>query len=290
MAPYALLAQQAAQKQGYNPRIVLDQHNAVFQVPRRMAEQARNFMLRWLLEREARVMARYEIETCRKFDRVVWVTGEDQEAVSQQASVLSFQTSLKNQKQEMVIPICIDPATVEPVELREDSQEMLFLGGMHWPPNADGVKWFAREVFPLVKAACPAAQLVVVGKQPPDELGGMEGIITTGYVDEAEPYWQRSRVFIVPLRAGGGMRVKILDAWAHGVPVVSTATGAEGIRVEDGKDLLLADSPHSFAEAVLRLLADANLAQQIGRAGRLTVEREYNWRTVYRAWDEIYAA
>jgi glycosyltransferase involved in cell wall biosynthesis len=289
MAPFALLAKQEAQKHGYTPILVLDQHNAVFQVPKRMAEQEHNPILHLILLREARLMAKYEVETCQKFDRVVWVTEEDRQAVWKQVSAVRYQVSDKNEERDRVIPICIDPGLIEPVELREERQEILFLGGMHWPPNADGISWFAREVLPLVKKECPEAKLIVVGKQPPEDLRKIKGVTITGYIDDPERYWKSCRVFIVPLKAGGGMRVKILDAWGHGIPVVSTTIGAEGIRYEEGKELLIADDPAGLAKAVVSLLRDTRLARQIGSAGRAALEREYDWRKIYRAWDEIYA-
>ena len=97
-------------------------------------------------------------------------------------------------------------------------------------------------------------------------------------------------VFIVPLHAGGGMRVKIIDAWSWGLPVVSTTIGAEGIQYEDGKDILIADSDRAFAEAVTRLLAQPELGNHLGQAGRRKVETVYDWRRAYRAWDAIYPA
>ncbi len=298
MAPFALLAKQEAQKQGYTPLLVLDQHNAVFQVPKRMAGEERNPILYAILHREARLMAKYEVETCQKFDRVVWVTEEDRQAVREQSSVVSRQSpkggdaarsSVKSEERNRVIPICIDPALIEPVELREDTQDILFLGGMHWPPNADGVMWFTREVFPLVKKECPEAKLVVVGKEPPKNLSKIEGVTVSGYVDDPEIYWKNSRVFIVPLKAGGGMRVKILDAWGHGIPVVSTTIGAEGICYKASKEIMIADDPAGLAKAVVSLLRDTGLARQVGSAGRAALEREYDWRKTYQAWEDVYA-
>jgi polysaccharide biosynthesis protein PslH len=289
MAPYALLTRRLAKSRGYTPRLVLDQHNAVFQVPRRMAEQPHNSLVHLFLAREARLMAHYEVQTCQNFDRVVWVTEEDRQAVRAQSSVGNFQTSVKSEEKDWVIPICIDPTMVEQVELQEGSQEILFLGGMHWPPNADGIRWFANAVFPLVKEECPGAKLVVVGKKPPEDLREIDGVTLTGYVDDPQVYWKKSRVFIVPLNAAGGMRVKILDAWGHAVPVVSTTIGAEGIHYNEGKELLIADDPSGLAKAVVSLLLDAGLARQIGSAGRAALGREYDWRKIYQAWDEVYA-
>jgi glycosyltransferase involved in cell wall biosynthesis len=110
-----------------------------------------------------------------------------------------------------------------------------------------------------------------------------------GYVENVEPFWARSQVFIVPLHAGGGMRVKILDAWAQGLPVVSTTVGAEGLHYQNGENILIADTPEAFAQAVLAVLRDPGLAGRLAAAGRQNVEQHYDWRRIYPAWDAIYA-
>jgi glycosyltransferase involved in cell wall biosynthesis len=163
---------------------------------------------------------------------------------------------------------------------------------MHWPPNAEGVAWFAREALPALLARQPQARFLAVGKNPPAGLGAglPEGAVEApGYVDETEPYWRQSRVFVVPLLAGGGMRVKILDAWARGVPVVSTTVGAEGLTYSPGEDILIADEGPAFAEAAAQVLADDDLARRLAVGGRRTVETHYAWWRVYAAWDAVYA-
>jgi glycosyltransferase involved in cell wall biosynthesis len=138
-----------------------------------------------------------------------------------------------------------------------------------------------------VRAEIPDAVLTVIGKSPPRELEG-EGIEVTGYVTDLMPYLAETGAFIVPLHAGGGMRVKILDAWGWGLPVVSTTIGAEGIRAQDGNDILIADTAETFAEAVVRVLRDPALAQRLSENGRQTVLEAYDWRVIYSAWDEVY--
>jgi glycosyltransferase involved in cell wall biosynthesis len=110
----------------------------------------------------------------------------------------------------------------------------------------------------------------------------------TGFVANVQPYLEETAVFVVPLLSGAGMRVKILDAWCSALPIVSTTIGAEGIEAKDGEDILLADSPDAFAESTLQVLQSRGLARRLGEAGRATVERSYDWRKVYRAWDSIY--
>jgi glycosyltransferase involved in cell wall biosynthesis len=127
----------------------------------------------------------------------------------------------------------------------------------------------------------------VIGKSPPPGLEGA-GVEVTGYVADLAPYLAETAAFIVPLHAGGGMRVKILDAWNWGLPVVSTTIGAEGISTRHGDNILIADTPETFAEGVLRVLRDEKLSRQLAHNGRRTIEEAYDWRFVYSAWDEVY--
>lgn len=278
MAQYALKAKEVSP----HSKIIVDQHNAVYLIPRRLAESDSNPLKQRFLTREARLLTIYEPEICRRFDHVVWVTKEDYQAVS----ALSRSTA-NGQTSSTVIPICANPAQVKPVERSSQSCRITFLGGLHWPPNAQGILWFARHVFPRVKAEIPEAVLTVIGKNPPAGLEG-EGVEVTGYVVDPMPYLSETAAFIVPLHAGGGMRVKILDAWSWGLPIVSTTIGAEGIETEPGKNILIADTAETFAQAVIRPLRDPVLALQLGQNGRQTVLEKYNWQVIYTAWDTVY--
>ncbi len=282
MAQYALDARNYCQRQGVRPRLILDQHNAVYLIPERMAAGSANPLVRLLLQREARAMRRYEERTCREFDRVVWVTDEDRLALARDPA---------NAPGDVTIPICIDTQEKTAVSRQPSPQRVTFLGGLHWPPNAEGIVWFAREVWPQIHAAAPEAVLTVIGKKPPGALQNPESPIpnldVTGYVADVTPYLAETAVFIVPLHAGGGMRVKIIDAWSWALPVVSTTIGAEGLQYQNGHNLLIADDAGSFATAVLRLLQKPELASHIASAGRLTAETRYDWRQIYPAWDEV---
>ncbi len=284
MAPYALAFQSWARASGRQvPRLVLDQHNAVFQIPARMAEN-RGGGLRWLLQDEAKRLSAYEADVCLRFDRVVWVTNEDFQAVQGQMSAKQAERLASKSR---VIPICI-AALPEQVCQPEQGDGVLFVGGMHWPPNAEGMRWFAEQVWPLVRSQLQTAHCVAVGRQPPVRLTVEEGFVTPGYVTDAEPYWRAARLFVVPLLSGGGMRVKILDAWAHGVPVISTTIGAEGIEYRDGQDLWIADASQDMAEKIMRLLKDGATAGQLGRAGRRRLEERYDWQVRYQEWGAVY--
>lgn len=288
MAPYALLAQQSAADR-QRPAVVLDQHNAVFQIPRRLAQHETNPLKRALLALEGRKLARYETEVCQRFNHVVWVAEEDQGAL--RAQMTNSQSAMRN-SQWTTIPICVDPDESGMIRRRPDARRVTFLGGLHWPPNTEGVLWFARDVWPLVSHQVPGALLTIIGRNPSPELMSHTSRLTncevTGYIRNLTPYLVETAVFIVSLHAGGGMRVKILDAWCWGLPVVTTSVGAEGIRVLDGANALVADTVDGFTEVVVRVLREPELAARLAMGGRRTLEACYDWRKVYQAWDQVY--
>lgn len=284
MAPYALWARQQAN--GSHPRVMLDQHNAVYMIPQRMALGETSWLKRAVLKLEANKLADYEVETCRHFDHVAWVTREDFTAVQG----LSPNTPIPNSG---VIPICGDPGAQPMIQRQPTAQRITFVGGLHYPPNAQGILWFAEKCFPHVLAQAPDAILTVIGKQPPPELQSLQlpakNLEVTGYVDDPRPYLAETAVFIVPLLAGGGMRVKIVDGWTWGMPIVSTTVGAEGIETEPGKTMLIADTPTEFAQATLQLWQNRAEADHLAQAGRRWVMEKYNWTKAYQQWDRIYS-
>jgi glycosyltransferase involved in cell wall biosynthesis len=165
---------------------------------------------------------------------------------------------------------------------------------MYWPPNVEGVLWFAQQVFPRVLREVPGAVLTIIGKNPPPALQDLArrapgSVEVTGYVADPHGYLAETAAFAVPLLSGGGMRVKILDAWAWGLPVVSTTLGAEGIDVRPGEDALIADTPGGFAESCTLLLTRPALRKRIGAAGRAAVRERYDAGRVYDALNEVYA-
>jgi polysaccharide biosynthesis protein PslH len=286
MAQYALAAQARYRSEG-KPMITLDQHNAVFLIPKRLASGAGNPLMRVLLNRESDRLAHYEVETCRQFDHVVWVSAEDRRAVAEVANGTGSQGPT-----ESIIPICVDTEAKAVIRRNPGGRRVTFLGGLHWLPNREGIHWFVRNVWPLVVAQVPDALLTIVGKDasiglasPDSPAGNLEVV---GYVADPAPYLADTAAFIVPLHAGGGMRVKILDAWSWGLPIVATTIGAEGVAYRDGENLLLANTEETFAQAVVRLLREPELAARLGAAGRRTVETHYDWRCIYHAWNAIY--
>lgn len=275
MAPYGL-------EHGGSGLKVLDQHNAVFKVPLQLAKYQSNPLLRFFLNREASKLAAFERSTCGQFDNVVWVTEADKKAV--------VPVENGNSGRNHIIPIATDPADRQPVQ-RPDPFRVTFLGGMHWPPNAQGISWFAERIWPKVACAVPKAVLTLIGKGAPRKLLRADSgnrIQISGYVPDLHSFLSETAAFIVPLQSGAGMRVKILDAWCWGLPIISTSLGADGIRALHNDNMLITDDEESFAECLIRVLQDPNLARRLSDNGRSTVESFYNWREAYRAWDGVY--
>ncbi len=282
MAPYALAAKKCSQTK---VKMVLDQHNAVYLVPERMGQNSSNPIKKMILDAEGEKLSEYEISVCAQFDHVVWVTDEDRMALRRipngQADLITGPT----------IPICVDPDAKKVVKRAENSKRVTFLGGLHWPPNAEGMVWFYKNVWPQIVEQVPDAKLTVIGKNPPSELmngNHQDSLEVTGFIDDPVPYLEETAAFIVPLHSGGGMRVKIIDGWSWGLPIISTTIGAEGIKYSPDNDIIISDTPEEFAKNTIALLTDTDKANTLAAEGRRTVEENFDWQKTYKAWDQIY--
>ena len=266
---------------------ILDAHNALWLLYQRLWETMSPGPRKWLLGRDWRLLKSYEGRLVREFDAVLAVSREDKAALQEAAGQPVDAASTT------VIPIAIDTDKVAVVEREAEPRHVLHIGTMYWPPNIDGVNWFIREVYPLIRRERPDVQFDVVGSRPPDDLVALNeaglGISVTGYVADPTPYFQRAALMVVPLRAGGGMRVKILNALAQGIPIVSTTLGHEGIAVTPGQDILVGDTAESFAAKVLQVLNDPDLGSRLATSGRRMAEQTYDYRYACRPLDDVYA-
>jgi len=159
------------------------------------------------------------------------------------------------------------------------------VGAMFYEPNVDAVRFFAREILPRIRKQSPRARFVVVGRDPHPDIAALhdgDTITVTGTVDDVGPYLRQASVAVVPIRFGSGTRIKILEAFAHGTPVVSTTLGAEGLEVAHERELLLADAPEKFAAACVRLAGDGCLQESLAKQGLDLVRRRYQWQDVER--------
>jgi glycosyltransferase involved in cell wall biosynthesis len=166
---------------------------------------------------------------------------------------------------------------------------LVFTGSMDWLPNEDGMLYFVSEILPLIRRAEPGTTLSIIGRSPTPAVRRLEqepGIEVTGSVDDVRPHVSAGSVYIVPLRVGGGTRLKIFEAMGMGKAIVSTTVGAEGLPVTDGGDILIADAPESFAGAVVRLLREDGLRRRLERAARALVVGRYDWSAVARDFED----
>jgi len=271
---------------------VLDQHNALYLLARQMAAKETSWVRKQIISREAGTLARYEADMCRFYDAVLTVTDEDRDRL---ILLQPPEERIAMAKKLTPIPICIEPCEKTPPRFdwkrRRSEATILHIGTMFWPPNVEGVLWFAREILPEIHKQIPHARFLVVGKSPPAAVRALtvdSRVEVTGYLSDPVSQVASADVFVVPLLTGEGMRVKILDAWSWGIPIVSTSIGAEGILAKERENILLADNAVDFASAVLSALEDRSLNQRLRTCGRAWVEEHYNWRTKYRLVDQVY--
>ncbi len=264
-------------------RKVLDAHNALWLLYKRLCATMQPGPKKWLLERDWRLLKKYEGKICREFDTVIAVSEEDKAALEQ---AIGRPTGIH------VIPITVDTGEVKEIERDGSADHILHIGTMYWPPNVEGVLWFIHKVLPIIRKTRPEVIFDVVGANPPHQLLAAadvdRGINVTGYVEDPTTIQKKAGVVVVPLRAGGGMRVKILTAMAQGIPVVSTSLGCEGIRVEAGRHILIAETPQDFANAVLRVLADRDFANQLGINARRLIQANYDTQVAGKLLDDVY--
>lgn len=169
---------------------------------------------------------------------------------------------------------------------------LVFTGAMHYPPNIDAVLWFSEQIFPLLRQRIPRLTFMIVGRNPAPSvraLGHCPSVVVTGEVDDVRPYIAKALALVVPLRAGGGTRLKILQAMAMQCPVISTSLGAEGLDTTPGENILLAEDAEQFGQHIQALYDEPEVAQRIGQAGRLLVTEKYDWRTCFGGLEDLYS-
>ena len=193
-----------------------------------------------------------------------------------------------------VLPNCVDLPSEVPLEPIEDPHRLLFIGKMDYEPNIDAALYFCRSILPQIRNVEPRAHVYIVGREPSEDIRGLHtgtDVFVTGEVPDATPYINAAGIVIVPLRFGGGTRIKILEAFAHRKAVVSTTIGCEGLAVQQDVHLSRADTPQEFAAKCLALMTDGSMRKALGRAGRELVESEYSpdvfQRTVRRCVSDL---
>ncbi|MEW5734591.1 MAG: glycosyltransferase family 4 protein [Thermodesulfobacteriota bacterium] len=274
---------------GPAPALCLSAHNVESQVWERMAAAETNPLKKAFLFLQYKRWFAFEKAIIPRFDAVCAVSENDRETFSRWTASEKVFLVENGVDGEYFAPA--GPEPVRPLSL-------VFSGSMDWRPNVDAALWFLEKIFPLIRKRYPEATFTIAGRRPDPALreaaGRSKGVLVTGTVEDMRPFLAAAQVIVVPLRSGGGSRLKILEALSMQKPVVSTAVGAEGLRVTDGKDILLADRPQDFADAVMRLFSDASECRSLGENGRGLVQESYRWQALAgemeKAWEHAASA
>jgi len=289
MARYGLWPPEAAGLRALSrsARWVFDDHNAEYILQQRAFQTDVRQPRRWLGALYSLVqwqkLRRYETAVCRAADRVVAVSEADAAALRGLIPDLSVS----------VVPNGVDtehyrPEAVMPLP---DSPNLVFTGKMDFRPNVDAVTWFCQEILPRVWESRPETRFAIVGRDPHARVQALAAdprVMVTGYVDDVRPYIAGAAVYVVPLRMGGGTRLKVLEAMAMGKAIVTTRVGGEGIALVPGQEALVADDAEEFAAGAIALLADPARRQVMGQAARRLVVERYDWRAIVPRLEAAY--
>jgi glycosyltransferase involved in cell wall biosynthesis len=261
---------------------VLFQHNVEAMIWKRHYEVQTNPVKKTYLYGQWRKADAYERAACRRFDHVIAVSREDRETMQRLYGLEAVSD----------VSTGVDTEFFRPRgQERREPHNLVFTGSMDWLPNEDAIQFFTKEIMPRVRQLVPDATLTIVGRNPYASLLELArrdpSVIVTGRVEDVRPYMERAAAYIVPLRIGGGTRLKIYEAMAMEKPIVSTTIGAEGLPVRDGAHLNIADTPEAFAAALVRLLTNESLAHELGRNAAQLVREEFGWGKVAASFAEI---
>jgi sugar transferase (PEP-CTERM/EpsH1 system associated) len=262
---------------------ILFTHNVEAEIWRRHVETATNPLSRYLLTQQWKRMLRFERGALAAFDLVLAVSDTDSQTFERlypgalKAPVHVVQTGVDTQYFQPDTSTLVRPA------------HLVFTGSMDWLPNEDGMQHFVRDVLPLIRQEEPQATLSIIGRAPTPavkRLAEHAGIEVTGRVDDVRPHIAAGAVYIVPLRIGGGTRLKIFEAMSMAKAVVSTTVGAEGLPVTSGQNIVIADEPARFSQAVVHLLRDAEARRRIETEARRMVVEQYDWSAVAQDFED----
>jgi len=276
MAPYLEMIRRR------NPGInaVLDWHNVESELIQQYAASTANPAKKFIASRTSTLLYRMEQDALKSFSAHTVVSELERDKLLKRAPDAKIH----------VIANGVDAATFARPGSTASRRTLLFVGSMDYHANSEAVLWFCREIWPRLAAEFPSLDFKIVGRNPPSSVKDLasDRITVTGTVDDVRPYYHEAFSVVVPLRVGGGTRLKILEAMAAGVPVISTRLGAEGIAAEDRKQILLADTPADMAAAVRSLLTEPGLVSSLRDSARSLVETNYDWRVLGAKLAELY--
>jgi sugar transferase (PEP-CTERM/EpsH1 system associated) len=267
---------------GFAPAIpkILNHHNVESMLLFRRSAKEKNPLIKLFLYLQGWKLRRYEKKVIGKVDVNIAVSAGDKENLQQ----------LEHRARIEVVPNGTDIDYFGVTE-QNRSTELIFVGGMNWYPNRDAMLYFCDKIFPLIKKEIPDTTMNIIGQEPPHEIERLSeqdsSIKVHGFVKDIREYISRSAVYVVPIRVGGGTRLKILDAFACGKALVSTSVGCEGIEVTPGENILIGDTPEDFAAQVVRIIRDEALKKKLEIKARQLVEQKYSWSIIGKLMNEI---
>jgi glycosyltransferase involved in cell wall biosynthesis len=257
----------------HGAKTVLDMYDICFSKYHSMYRYENNIFKKIKLLLSWLPLRKWEAKMASFFDMVITVSEPDKKLILSRMPNCNV----------MIVANGVDTKTHRPFPREGRGENIFFVGAMDYEPNVDAILYFCNEIFNLIKKNRPNCTLIVVGKSPPAQIIGLNkrpGIMIVGEVEDVKPFYKKSLISVVPLRSGGGTRLKILEAMALGTPVVSTSIGCEGLHVENNRNILIADNPADFAQQITNLLTDVELWNWISQNGRSLVEGNYDWEKI----------
>jgi glycosyltransferase involved in cell wall biosynthesis len=263
------------------PLLVLDEHNIEYDLQRRTAGSADGLSRLVYNSLNWRKLGYEERAAWRRFDGVVLTSARDEQVLSE----------VSPKTRTAIVPNGVNVTQFVPSEAPVDSDTLVFFGANNYFPNHDALLYFIDDILPKIVARRPNVKLQIVGPgvQPAVQAKQSKHVEIVGFVDDLMPYLERASAIVVPLRIGGGTRLKIVEAMAKSKAIVSTSIGAEGIDVTHERDVLLGDTPADFADLVARVLEDPDLAAGLGRKARQLAETRYSWEAIVAQLEQFYA-
>ena len=260
----------------YKGKIILHEHNCEYLIWKRYANIERSVLKKVALLNQAYRIKKYEQEICRKATIILAAPNDTDELVKIGADKTKFLETYHLGDDNLLN----EPA----LDFNKTEKALLYIGTLSWEANIDGLVWFCNEIWQSVKQQHPDIKLYIVGKKPDVRLKEIADkdnqIILTGFVENVEPYFQKSRIFITPLRFGSGIKVKVVNALYRGIPCVTTSIGTEGLKVKDGEDIFIKDNAAEYADAINTLLTDKNCWQRLSENSRAIATKYYTWNYV----------
>ena len=260
-------------KKSMKAKKIIVAHNIEHRIWQRYFENETSPIKKWYIKIQLNKLITFEKETFSSVDGITVVSEMEKE----------YLTSFCRQDNIKVVDNGVDLGYFVPSLDQPIANNLVFVGSMNWRPNQDAVNYFVKDIFPSIKKLIPNLTINFVGKEPPKDIlryNEIEGIHVTGGVPDVRPYIQNASAYIVPLRIGGGTRLKILEALAMRKPIVSTSIGAEGLHVSHNENILLADSPQQFVESIQMILTNEQMRESMADKGQRLVEQQYSWDSI----------